>query len=485
MNPNSFFLMKRTKTTIILPIIIAVISSGILLSSCRKKSMDGMIICTLVEGNAQMKIKNSGDSLQYISHARIAAIDPDKPNGALIILTNDYFSAMSPDVSFDCKYLLFAAKRKQNDPWQIFEMNLADRKVTQITSSKENCVDPAYLPNGRVVFSMINTKDEHKSGYSLYTCTINGTDLKRITYNPHSYSCTSILKDGRILTVSRQLYPEKCDPLLMAMRPDGTKAELFYKGLVGSSLISKGCETASGKLLFIEDEGNAHGSKITSINYNRPLHTRISLTSGIKGDFCSVFPLTSGKLLVSYRQSATERYGLFEFDPDNKTLGKSIFSHNEFDVSEAVFLSRHERPKKLPSEVDMGVKTGLLLCQDINSVNPEAAGNHNAVSKASSIEVMGTDSTLGVVKVAKDGSFYLKVVADKPFQIRALDENGNVLNKSCGWIWLRPNERRGCVGCHEDHEQTPENRVPLAVKSPPVNIPVHIIKVKEKKVELE
>jgi hypothetical protein len=52
-------------------------------------------------------------------------------------------------------------------------------------------------------------------------------------------------------------------------------------------------------------------------------------------------------------------------------------------------------------------------------------------------------------------------------------------------MWIRPNERRGCVGCHEDHEQTPENRVPLAVKNLPVNVPVHIKKINEKKVSLE
>jgi hypothetical protein len=41
------------------------------------------------------------------------------------------------------------------------------------------------------------------------------------------------------------------------------------------------------------------------------------------------------------------------------------------------------------------------------------------------------------------------------------------------------------VGCHEDHEIAPENRIPLAVKSQPVALPVHIVKLKEKSVELE
>ena len=105
--------------------------------------------------------------------------------------------------------------------------------------------------------------------------------------------------------------------------------------------------------------------------------------------------------------------------------------------------------------------------------------------QSSKIEVMGIDSLLGVVQTEEDGSFYLKVAADKPFQIRTIDKNGNISNGPCGWIWLRPNERRGCIGCHEDHELAPENRIPLSVKKLPVVLPVHINKVIEKKVSLE
>jgi hypothetical protein len=194
--------------------------------------------------------------------------------------------------------------------------------------------------------------------------------------------------------------------------------------------------------------------------------------------------LASDKLLVSYRPSETDHYALYEFDPETKVLGKSVFNSPDYDAVEAVVVRIHERPKKLPSEVDSGVKTGLLLCQDINLPEMRPSVN-NSLSKASRIEILGIDSTLGVVQVSADGSFYLKIMADKPFRIQTLDVNGRVLNKPCGWLWLRPNERRGCVGCHEDHEQVPENRVPLAVKNLPVNIPVHINEVKEKKVSLE
>ena len=324
--------------------------------------------------------------------------------------------------------MLFAAQKKQNDTWQIWEMKLKNMKTRQITSSVENCVDPAYLPDGRVVFSKINLDNSLKTGNSLRTCNLDGSDLKRITFNPHSYFSSTVLKDGRILTISRQLHSDLGDPSFMVLRPDGTKAELFYRGTDGSSLCSRGFETTSGKIVFIESgEGNQAEGNITSINYNRPLHSRVNLTSGIKGDFRSVFPLPTGKLLVSYRLAESDRYALYEFDPEKRVLGKSVYNNSNFDAFEAVVVEKHDRPKILPSEVDLGVKTGLLLCQDINFSGIQALGNISSFQKADRIEVLGIDSTLGVVPVEKDGSFYLKVIADTPFRIQTVDESGHVI----------------------------------------------------------
>lgn len=423
------------------------------------------------------------DSWRYISQTQIVELNPDKPEGSLKVLTSDYYSARSPEISYDGNYLLFAAQQKQNDLWQIWEMDLNDLKSRQVTTSKENCTDPAYLPLGRIVFSKYSANDTLRAGHSLYTCNTDGSNIKRITFNPHTYLASKVLSDGRVLTIGRQVFPEQGVPMYMVLRPDGTKSELFYKGDEGSNLNSPALEANNGKIVFIETyKNNPEAGNLISINYNRPLHSRVNLSSEIKGDFHYVFPQHSGRLLVSYRKSESDRYALYEFDPEKKALGKLIYSNNDFDVTELVVTGKHERPKKLPSEVDMGVKTGLLLCQDINVLDMKPSATF---SKSSRIRIMGIDSTLGSVDVAEDGSFYLKVMADKPFQIQTIDKDGNVSRSSCGWIWLRPNERRGCVGCHEDPEIVPANRVPLSVKKSPVIIPMHINKVVEKKVSLE
>jgi hypothetical protein len=209
------------------------------------------------------------------------------------------------------------------------------------------------------------------------------------------------------------------------------------------------------------------------------------MTSGINGDFHSVLPLSNDNYLVSYRKSEAEHLELFSFDPKKNILGPVLLSDPEYDFLDALVAREYERPRKLPSEVDLKVKTGLLLCQNINYSDMPVQNNLSDVLKAVKIEVLGVDTTYGVVQVEEDGSFYLKIMADTPFRIRTLDKNGKVINSPCSYLWLRPNERRGCVGCHENPETAPENRVSFAVRKAPVIIPVHITEIKEKIVELE
>ena len=64
---------------------------------------------------------------------------------------------------------------------------------------------------------------------------------------------------------------------------------------------------------------------------------------------------------------------------------------------------------------------------------------------------------LGEVPVEEDGSFNVEIPANTPIELQILDADGMAL-RSCGWIWAKNHEPRGCIGCHEDNELTPENR---------------------------
>ncbi len=477
--------MNRFRIRIFLIAAVVTGFSLILLTSCNKNSQEGLIIITQVSGKLQNINYVNGNSCRYIPQSRISAFDPADPERSFKVLTTAFYSARSPEVSCDGKHLLFAGQLKANDPWQIWEMDLGSLKTKRITSTQNNCTDPAYLPLGEVVYSENLPNDSLKSGHSLYTGNLDGSDMKRITFNPHAYFASTVLMDGRILSVSRKVYPKNGKSLLMAMRPDGTKCELFYRGPDGRAITSRAWETSGNNILFIEsDENNPENDKIISVNYNNPFASRKDLTTGTEGAFHSLFPENSGKLLVTYRKSADEKYALYEYDPEAMKLGKLLLNNTDFDILEAVEVNVHHRPRKMPSEVHMDIKTGLIVCQDANLLDPALASRKQRLPETAQIEIIGVDSAMGDFSPEPDGSFYLRIKADKPFRIRSIDSKGNVI-QSCDWLWLRPNERRGCVGCHENPELAPENRIPMAVKKSPIGIPIHVSKIKEIMIDTE
>jgi hypothetical protein len=460
--------------------------AGAILSSCNGKSVkNGMLILTEAPEISQTADYSQGVLWRYLPDARIIATHIGEP-GKTILLTEGFHSACFPEISYDGKYMLFTAKKNEEDPWQVWEMNLRNLKSRKITSFNGNCTDPVYLPGERIAFSMETENDTVGKAHCLYVCRLDGSGLQQITFSPASNFATTVLKDGRLLTVSTTMKPEVGNPILMVMRPDGTKADMFYNGTVKSRVISSISETNDRHLLLVEtNEGNPDRGDIVSISYNRPLHSRKNLTSEIEGSFRFALPLTQQSYLVSYRKSDSEPFGIYEFDPSVEKIGRLVFSDPGYNAIDAVIAEKYERPKKLPSEVDMHVKTGLIMCQDINVFDASLPVSFHETYKAHRIELTGIDTTYGVVEVEEDGSFYLKVIADTPFQIRTVDANGNVISGPCSWLWLRPNERRGCVGCHEDPELVPRNQLSHAVTKPPVIIPVHLDGIMEKSVELE
>ncbi|MBK9390659.1 MAG: hypothetical protein IPN68_10830 [Bacteroidetes bacterium] len=465
-------------------IILSFTVSVILLTACGRNSMEGMVILT--EGRLTMVNPDyiTGQGWRNLPQSQLTAIDPSNPSAVADVLTSDFYSASSPDISFDGSKIIFAAQKNQDDPWQIWEMDLRKLSSRQVTKLQDDCVDPVYLPGNKMVFSRQIQNDSLKAGYTLFSCNLDGSELRRLTFNPHTFFASSILKDGRIIAISRQVFPSVSKANYMVLRPDGTKAELFYDCTEGNELVSNCQETVDGKIYFIEREQTAGKSRIVSIDYNRPLHSRKPV-SGTDGDYTSVLSMSDGSFLVAGRIGTDKKFVLYTYDMKNGKTGSKLYESADNDIIDALLVKAYERPRKLPSEVDFGVKTGLMLCQNINVTGMNSPETGFSLPLADKIEIIGVDSSLGFVKVESDGSVYLKVAADMPFRIRTLDSKGSVVNGPGGWYYLRPNERRGCIGCHEDSEMVPANRYAVAVSKNPVSVPVHFEGVKEKEVELE
>ena len=161
-------------------------------------------------------------------------------------------------------------------------------------------------------------------------------------------------------------------------------------------------------------------------------------------------------------------FGLYELDniSDQTVL---LYSNEAYHITEPILLQERSLPKILPSRIEEGPESGTFLCLDINETANSLPTDLQS-KKAYRVEVFNLDSSLGSARVSADGSFYVEVPSNEPLRFQSFNEYGELIQGPSAWMWVRPKERRGCIGCHENKELAPENRVPLAVKTKPIDL---------------
>jgi hypothetical protein len=188
-------------------------------------------------------------------------------------------------------------------------------------------------------------------------------------------------------------------------------------------------------------------------------------------EFHSLYPCSDGTLLVSCRESGKQPFGLYTFNAGNATRTSLVYLNDGSHIIEPVVLESHPLPRKLPLSVDMAKEKGTLLCLNTDlSIDPVKSVD-NEDGKTEKVQVWGMEGMLGEAPVEKDGSFYIEIDADTPVRFQTLNSKGEVLRGPSSWIYVRPNEKRSCIGCHEDPELAPENKVPEALYAGRVSLP--------------
>ncbi|MFO7671949.1 MAG: hypothetical protein R6W31_19990 [Bacteroidales bacterium] len=429
-----------------------VVGIGLSGLSCSRNSFEGEIIAVEIEGD----VTGSFDG------ASLIAIDPEHPHKKGTIISREFESACSPDLSFDARYLLFQGKKKGDEKWQIWLMDLHTKKFRLVTDLPENCTNPASLPDGTVIFS----RDYPSNGQqytALYRCNKDGSGLSQVTFNQGKNIHPSVLGEGRVLYISSQQYPEIPTPDLMIMRPDGTKSEIYHRGSNVVYPVSRGSESGEGYIYFVNNDGT-----LMRILHRRPLHTAEKIAPEAGGIFVAVTALEGSECLVSWQSSPDKPAAIFKFDTHTKSAPVLVHQGEKHITNPLLVRALNERPRILPTEVVAGEPTGLIMSQDINySMLPANPGTGDD-STATHIRVSGTDGEWAVVEVKNDGSVYLEMNADTPFRFETLNKQGETVRGPSAWIYLRPSERRACTGCHADPELAPKNIQPLAVKELPV-----------------
>ena len=458
---------------------------------------------------------------RYVDGTRIVLL-PSSGSGP-IVLTPEFAAACDPDVSFDGATIVFAGKRERGGSWQIWRMNIDGSNKVQVTRSEGDNITPVFAgnrfylndpqPTPQIIYASSehgwSSKHDGSPTFSLYGTDANGEAVHRLSFNLGSDLSPAVLPTGRIVFTSQQSYGDRYQPdgivALMGMNLDGTDLMPFYGNHEMPTY--KDMASVSGfdeRVYFVESARITWlgGGEISYVSRRRPLNSYSKLSQDSRGLYHSPVSLPNGELVASYRsEDPGAVFGVHRIDPESGERLERIFEHPDWHSFDAqavvsrppaigrsnwlipgtttgVFYSLNSYRTNL---ADLGdIPTGTIKhVRVIEGLPPKARTTLEDYLRSLTDGGVGTahpgssfdaSRLLGVAPVADDGSFHIRVPAETPITFQLLDENYMAVRRQRAWTWVIGNESRGCIGCHENRELSPPNKMTAAVIKPPVEL---------------
>jgi len=449
---------------------------------------------------------------KYVDGMHVFTADLDGSIKNARSISEGFACATDPAFSFDGARLLFAGKRTPEDRFGVWELPMGGPQPQLVVNCSADCISPSYMPDGRIVYASLASQEYEEHGgeysFSLYSTAQDG-EPTHLTFNPSSDFDPQVLPDGRILYSSWQHVGNNHWPRgivgLMLVNSDGTGVYPLTGFQSGMWLKRANRAMGSDRIVFVQSDRLADfgAGALAATSLNDAAAAYETLVPAERFQVSGVAPLPDGKLLLSARPTDKSRptFGLYLYedgavrllydDPDNHLLAPAVGGNTK-------------RPEILISTVVPDTPFGYLAVLDCYEID-QAEREHLRKGSVASVRVIegiplrhsGADGPtffsapgredepqihansatgyipariLGEVPPAEDGSVYLKVPADRPLRLQLLDREGFAIVDERSWFWVRPNERRVCIGCHESRELAPRNAVPQAVRRVPTDL---------------
>ncbi len=419
------------------------------------------------------------------------------------------------DLSYDGRTILFSWRKKQDESYHLWTINVDGSGLTQLTRGEWHDYNGCWLPDGGIAFLSSRIAQfaycwDAPVGI-VHRMDADGSNVKLLSANYLNDFTPYPLDDGRII-YSRWEYVDKpAIPIqsLWTLNPDGTS----LSGYFGNGVLSPGT--------FMEARSVPGGSKIicTMTGHNGPTRGAIGIidrregvnaqaaiwnitpdvpvpavnegngnTEGSKVYSCPL-PLDERRFLVSARGPVLVR--TYEGDCQSVVLPQP---ENEMQYFNAQPVRPRKRPPVITSGFDYKGKDqdAVMYLQDVyKGLEPhvkrgeikrirvvrEMAKNVRIDPKFRAFgfqfPVISCGATyagktvLGEAPVEADGSAYFRVPARMPIYFMAIDEHGRTLQRMRSFTHLMPGEVQGCMGCHEPRLQAPGLKRGAAYRTEP------------------
>lgn len=447
---------------------------------------------------------------RYMRGMRVVRAELGDVAGSLRAVTDGFACASDPAFSADGTRLAFAGKRRPADPLQIWELVHDDPEPLEVVPSDTDCITPAYLPDGGILFASLAAREYEEHGgwysFSLYALAPGADTPTRLTFNPSSDFDPAVQPDGRVVYSAWQHVGNHHWPrgtvALMLINADGTGVFPLTGNHREPWLKSGATPFGTDRIAFTQADrpSGFGGGALVATDLNDAFAPYTALVPADQYTVAGVAPLPDGGLLVSARPRDGSRptFGLYTWRDGALTL---LFDDPAQHELAPTVGGPRRRPELRFSTVVPETPYGYVLVLNCTATDRTDQGHlrQGSVKRVRILEgrplrhtgsggagffarpgaadepLIGPNAAtgyipsriLGEVTPAEDGSVYVKVPADRPLRMQLIGRDGLAVMNERAWFWVRPNERRACLGCHADRELSPTNAAPLAARQPP------------------
>jgi hypothetical protein len=411
-----------------------------------------------------------------------------------VILDDPKGGVRDPQVHYDGKRILFSYRKGGTDNYHLFEINADGSGLVQLTDGIYDDIEPAYLPDGDIVFVSTRCKRWVSCWLTqvatMHRCGPGGKNIRCISANIEQDNTPWVMPDGRLLYM-RWEYVDRSQVdfhHLWVSNPDGTGQMIFF-GNMHPSIVMLDAKPIPGtnKVVSVFSPGHGireHIGDVTVVDPDagpdaRPKARRVSRQTA----FRDPYPFSEDCFLVAGNE------GILLMDGGGATQ-VVVRKTDALDLHEPRPLAPRPRERLIPPRVDPSQPTGRLLLADVNMGRNMVGVKPGEISKLLVLETLPTpvhysggmepislggtfllERILGTVPVESDGSAYFEVPALRPVFFVAMDENDNAVKRMHSFTNVQPGETTGCTGCHEQRERAlPPKPNLAALRRPPSKI---------------
>ncbi len=416
------------------------------------------------------------------------------------------------DLWYDADRLTFSwALKTRGDAQQIYEIGLDGQNLTQLTDSNEQDVDPAYAPDGSVVFGSSRARAGIMCGggghsqNNVYRVMPDTKEVLRLTYSPDDDAYPYVLNDGRVLYMRWDYQERGVDEIfsLWVTRPDGSASDGFYRVHINDKYIIQALKDAvpvpdSNMIVAMGSSHRAGNEGMVAIadpakGINNPLgirsvtpqHSVVGRGIGtlmrpveeggvpyIGGYYVKPYPITEKTFLVSsnYDMPTSANFQAYYIDAWGN---KELLHRDKLMETVAVMpVRKRKKPPILPNlrqedknyatvfvsdvyadlpGVERGTIKEIRILEQLFWISGQRGGPllFADTYRQSGGTGQGATRIIGTVPVAEDGSAFFEVPSDMPVYFQVVDKYHRGIQRMRTHVEFAPGEVRGCVGCHE------------------------------------